>query len=285
MQTTLTKRLNNMKKKQITDVASQTSPPKRFQLQGTGTTTEQFLEKSGKEHILFPDDSHSCPIDIQEEREHTITASNGDSSKYPLTSTTPHIEERLVRDEQTNELYLPLSSTVVLKRKQEKLYVPLDFHNNLTIDALVDSGAYVSAIAQDELDTIRQKAPNNIFTINHPPNVQTEVADGQLDKPFETTTLNFDIGNSVFAEHFVVIQKLTGPIIGLHFMWNNSVVIDRTHGLVHFPHLTMQIKATSEMSAKPQAVLADDALTIPPRQQKQSKLLLTIPRNGIQQVQ
>ena len=28
------------------------------------------------------------------------------------------------------------------------LYVPLDFENGLTLDALVDSGAYVSAIAQ-----------------------------------------------------------------------------------------------------------------------------------------
>ena len=60
---------------------------------------------------------------------------------------TTHIEERLVRDDFTNELYMPLSSTVVLKRKKEMLYVHLDFKNDLTIDALVDSGAYVSAIA------------------------------------------------------------------------------------------------------------------------------------------
>ena len=68
-----------------------------------------------------------------------------------------------MRDEQTNELYLPLTSTVVLKRKQEMLYVPLDFENNHTVDALVDSGAFVSAIAQDDLEMIKQKAPNNIL--------------------------------------------------------------------------------------------------------------------------
>ena len=55
----------------------------------------------------------------------------------------------------TNELFIPLSSTIVLKRKKEKLYVPLDFENGLTIDTLVDSGAYVSAIAQTELDRIK----------------------------------------------------------------------------------------------------------------------------------
>ena len=75
-----------------------------------------------------------------------------------------------MRDDITNELYLPLSSTIVLKRKKEMLHVPLDFKNSLTIDALVDSGAYVSAIAQKELDRIRQQAPSNILKIDDPPN-------------------------------------------------------------------------------------------------------------------
>ena len=37
------------------------------------------------------------------------------------------IEEGLLRQETTNEFYMPLSSTIVLKRKKEMLYVPLDF--------------------------------------------------------------------------------------------------------------------------------------------------------------
>ena len=101
-----------------------------------------------------------------------MNASDGDNGKYLLTSSTPHLEERLVRGEHASELYLPSTSTVILKRKQEMLYVPLDFDNNLARDALLDSRAYVSAIAQDELDTIKQKAPNNIFRIDDPPNFQ-----------------------------------------------------------------------------------------------------------------
>ena len=183
----------------------------------------------------------------------------------PLTTATPLIDEALVRDEQTNELYLPLTSTVVLKRKQEMLYVPLDFENNHTIDALVDSRAFVSAIAQDDLETIKQKTPNSVLKIDEPPNFQIQVANGQLEKPISTATLKFEIGIISFAEHFVVMKKLTGPIIGLHFMRNNSVVIDTTHGLIHFPHLTMQVKtASSETTTKPQPVIMDQALTIPP---------------------
>ena len=170
-----------------------------------------------------------------------------------------------MRDEQTNEVYLPLTSTVVLKRKQEMLYVPLDFDNNLTVDALVDSGAFVSAIAQDDLETIKQKASNNILEVDDPPNLQIQVANGQLEKPLSTATLKFEIGDNSFAEHFVVMKKLTRPKIGLHFMRNNSVVIDTTHGLIHFPHLTMQVKTTSsETTSKPQPVITDEAPTKQP---------------------
>ena len=194
-----------------------------------------------------------------------MTTLSGDTTASPLTTATPLIEEGLVRDEQTNEIYLPLTSTVVLKRKQEMLYVPLDFENNLTIDALVDSGAFVSAIAQDDLETSKQKAPNNVLKSDDPPNFQIQVANGQLEEPLSTTTLKFEIGDNSFAKHFVVMKKLAGPIIGLHFMRNNSVVIDTTHGLIHFPHLTMQVKTASiETTTKPQPVITDQALTIPP---------------------
>ena len=48
-------------------------------------------------------------------------------------------------------------------------------------------------------------------------------------------------------------------------MRNNGVVIDRTHGLIHFPHLTMQFKtASSETTTKPQPVITDEALTVTP---------------------
>ena len=118
-----------------------------------------------------------------------MTTFNGDTTTPPLTTATPLIEEGLLRDEQTNEMY-------VLKRMQEMLYVPLDFEKNLTVDALVDSRAFVSAIAQDDLDTIKQKAPNNILKIDDPPNFQKQVANGQLEKPLSAATLKFIIGDN-----------------------------------------------------------------------------------------
>ena len=47
-------------------------------------------------------------------------------------------------------------------------------------------------------------------------------------------------------------------------MRHNSVVIDTTHGLIHFPHLTMQAKnAAIEAGAKSQPVLIQDITTVP----------------------
>ena len=122
-------------------------------------TEQPSGNQTGNEPVPFFDCSENSSTNTENTEEHAVTTPNGDKTTQPLTTATPLIEEALVRDEQTNEVYLPLTSTVVLKRKQEMLYVPLDFENNLTVDALVDSGASVSAIAQDELDRIKENAP------------------------------------------------------------------------------------------------------------------------------
>ena len=189
-------------------------PPKGTQPQKYVDATEQSSgNKTGNEPVSFLSCSKDFSTNSQNTEQLIMTTPNKEMTTPPLNTATPLIEERLMRDDQTNELYPPLTSTVVLKRKQEMLYVPLDFENNHTVDALVDSGAFVSAIAQDDLETIKQKASNNILKIDDPPNFQIQVANGQLEKPLSTATLKFEIGNNSFAEHFVVMKKLTGPTI------------------------------------------------------------------------
>ena len=251
--------------KQKNDVEAQTSPIKETSSQKSGSDTELPLENQTRSiPVQCPDDSNKQQNEILRNETVLTTYDNEDDNISPPEITTSQIQEQLVRDDNTNELYIPLSSTIVLKRKKEMLYVPLDLENGLTIDALVDSGAYVCAKAQKELDRSQQQAPSNILRKDDPPIFQFQVANGHLEKPTATATLKFDIRDHIFAEHFVVLKNLTGPIIGLHFMKHNSVVIDTTHGLIDFPHLTMQVKsASSQASAKPQAVLIRDSITIP----------------------
>ena len=251
--------------KQKNAVEAQTSPIKETSSQKSGSDTEALLENQTRSiPVQCPNEPKKQQSVIQRDEAGLTTYDKGHDNISPSEISTSQIQEQLVRDENTNELYMPLSSTIVLKRKKEIMYVPLDFENGLTIDALVDSGAYVSAIAQKELDRIKQQAPSNILKIDDPPIFQIQVANGQLEKPKATATLKFDIGDHIFAENFVVMKSLTGAIIRLHFMEHNSVVLDTTHGIIHFPHLTIQVKsASSQASAKPQPVLIHDSITIP----------------------
>ena len=58
------------------------------------------------------------------------------------------------------------------------------------------------------------------------PKFHVRVANSQLGKQLATATLKFDIGDNTFAEHFVVINNLIGPILGFHSMRHHRVVID-----------------------------------------------------------
>ena len=69
-----------------------------------------------------------------------------------------------------------------------------------SLEALVDAGAFVSAIPQTVLDRLKQEATINIFKINDPPNFLTQVTNGQLEKSLATTTLKTECGHDVFAE-------------------------------------------------------------------------------------
>ena len=116
---------------------------------------------------------------------------------------------------------------------------------------------------------IKQQYLANTFKIGDPSNFQNQSANGQLEEPIPTATLKFDIRTHTFAEPAIVLKNLMGPIVGLHFLRHNSVVIDTTHGLIHFPHLTMQVKrASSETLDKPQVVLIYDSITALPMKTK-----------------
>ena len=72
-------------------------------------------------------DSEKPKSEIQRNEINMMTYDNGDDNISPPVITISQIEERLVRDDITNKLYMPLSSTIVLKRKKEMLYSPSRF--------------------------------------------------------------------------------------------------------------------------------------------------------------
>ena len=55
------------------------------------------------------------------------TQDNGDDNIALPKTTNSQTEERLVRDDITKELYMPLSSTIVLKRRKRYVVCPSGF--------------------------------------------------------------------------------------------------------------------------------------------------------------
>ena len=105
---------------QLFDVASQTLPPNGPQIQSSGGTREHFRENQVENGVVrFLDSSNSFQNDDQETDNHILTSLTGGNNIPSLKMKTPHIEERLVIGEQGNDFYLSLSSTAVLRSKNE----------------------------------------------------------------------------------------------------------------------------------------------------------------------
>ena len=110
----------------------------------------------------------------------------------------------------------------------------MDF-GELTIDGLTDTGALSSAISEADLRKIRLLAPLSLVKEGLAPTFQTMVANGQLETPKSTVEIKFEGGDFDFREIFIVMDKLTGPIIGLKFLQRNHTVLDMRQGILNFP--------------------------------------------------
>ena len=62
-------------------------------------------------------------------------------------------------------------------------------------------------------------SPANILKESDPPPFKLQVANGDIETPIRTIQIQFEIGDWTFKETFIVANKITGPIIGITFLW------------------------------------------------------------------
>ena len=106
--------------KQRSDVESQTSPTKQNLPQVSVSSTEPLLGNQTRSALVPSlNDSTKSSSEIQRNEIDMTTCGSGDNNISPHAKTILQIEEQLLRDDMTNELYMPLSSTIVLKRKKK----------------------------------------------------------------------------------------------------------------------------------------------------------------------
>ena len=113
------KNTHKRESKQRTDAESQTSSMKKTSTQVSVSSTETFLGNQTRSTILQSHADFNKPQSgIQRHEMNIKTNDHGDDILFLAKITNSQIEEQLVRDDISNELYMALSSTIVLKRKK-----------------------------------------------------------------------------------------------------------------------------------------------------------------------
>ena len=130
--------------------------------------------------------------------------------------------------------YVRLTANLGFKYMRQMLYFPMDF-GELTLNGLVDTGALSSAIPEADLRKIRLLAPQSIVKEGPAPNFQIMVVNGQLETPKSTVEPKFEVGDINFHEIFIVIEKLTSPLIGLSFLQRNNTILYMRQNVLNFP--------------------------------------------------
>ena len=206
--------------------------------------------------------THNSPREVQTPNNETHKPDQDEDWIH----TNKQLNEIAITDPETSEKCKPIFSAIHLKKKRKMLFAPMDF-NNLSVDALVDSGALVNCLPESELQKIKSVSPDNILKEIDPPAFKLQVANGDIETPTKTVQLQFELGDWTFKETFIVATKMTGPILGLTFLKNNSAIQDVSQALLHFPHLTYAITAeNNETVSRHHKVTIKNQLTIMPDQ-------------------
>ena len=152
---------------------------------------------------------HESPI-----KNHVTIKTSCDDQKQPLLN--EDLSEHIQFDKERNLSYLPISTSLTLKRKRHMYYIPMDFEK-LTLDGLIDTGALTSAISEQDLNKIKLLANEAIKETGPPPNFQIMVANGQLEVPIGTVLLEFEVADFMLKENFIIMNKLTKPVNRIMF--------------------------------------------------------------------
>ena len=154
----------------------------------TPQTTEQpslfeLLRNAPDNYFTNPHEPPHPNMDVTPEIHHnTITNTcetknpSCNEPKQPLLDA--DINNHIQFDKERNLSYLPISTSLTLKRKRHMYYMPMDFEK-LTLDGLIGTGALTSAISEQDLNKIKLIAHESVKETGPPPNFQIKVANGQ----------------------------------------------------------------------------------------------------------
>ena len=261
----------NIQPKRLTTELDST-PPIPEQSETPNTSPDQYYEllrDAPDNYFEQPTPQNQPQIDLISETQHKTTTvesqpstSSCNEQKRPLLD--DDLTEHIQFDKERNLSYLPISSTLTLKRKRHMYYMPMDF-KKLTLDGLIDTGALTSTISEQGLNKIKLLANDAIRETGPPPNFQIMVANGQLEVPIGTVLLEFEVADFMLGENFIIMKNLPNPLIGLCFLRRNNAIFDVTQCILTFPYLSMQLKPDTQITMRQATpLLAENTYTLQP---------------------
>ena len=112
--------------------------------------------------------------------------------------------------EQDGEMYIPLHSTIPLKKRRRMPYLPLEF-GKLTMNRLVDAGAFINTMSWSDYNLIKKNS-DCCVTKEYPQTpFKIECANAQLEQPIATADIQFNIGTCTFTDTFVILSTTSFP--------------------------------------------------------------------------
>ena len=118
----------------------------------------------------------------------------------------------------------------------------------------MDSGAFSSAISPLIIDKIKKVSPTSIENLPSNPSPVVKVANGSYAKTLGLVNISFTLANQPFTEQFLILPKMSKPILGLPFFERNDILIDLKSRKLLLPDITLQINSVAKANGSEKTI-------------------------------
>ena len=125
-------------------------------------------------------------------------------------------------------------------------YINLVFGTNCKQRALIDTGAFCSAMSQSTFDDIINLNPSMFFQKHDPPKYKVSVTSRAKVEVLFQVDLKFQLGNKNFLDRFLILPDMNDILLGLPFLDKNNVVVDCKRCLLRSPDFFFFIHSLSK---------------------------------------
>ena len=117
-------------------------------------------------------------------------------------------------------------------------YINFAFGTNCKQRALIDTGAFCSAMSLSAFDNIIISNPSIFFKKFAPPKYKVSVASRAEVEVLFQVDLKFQLVNKNILDRFLISPDMNDILLGLPFLDKNNVVVDCKRRLLCFPDFT-----------------------------------------------